>query len=613
MRLSFVLLLMFAPAAAFAQRQSVDYDISFPNAAQHEALVTAVFHGVPANSVLHVRMAESSPGRYAMSVFAKNVYDVAAFNGKGKAITLIHPDPHGWDVSGHDGTVRLAYKVWGDRTDGTYLSIDHSHAHLNIPATFAFARGMDAAPIKLTVHPAAGWRVATQLVPTADPNVFTAPNFQWFMDSPTEVGPVTIRSWTETHEGKPVTWRLAVHHLGTDAQVDSFTTMVRSVVDEEIAMWGEPAGYDFGNYTFLIDYLPWANGDGMEHRNSTVISSRNPISDRAHQLSALGTVSHEFFHSWNMERLRSKGIEPFDFEREDMSEDLWFGEGFTNYYGPLMIRRAGLYDNDAFLRNMGGAVVSTINSTARQHNSPVGMSTQAPFFDGATYLDPTAQAVTFLSYYTWGSVVAMGLDLTLRSQFGLSLDDYMRALWRDYGQHQSAALAPEKPYTRADLRSELAKLTRDSAFANDYFRRYVDGREVPDFAKLLPNAGFLLQVDSVATPWLGASLDNDTASVFVNWSAEGSSMYNAGMASGDIIYAVDGIPAPSIDSLMSIMSHHKVGDVVKLDVTQRTVRRTVPMTLVGRKNMRVMTFEAAGKPIDDKIRAFRKSWLESHR
>ena len=389
--------------------------------------------------------------------------------------------------------------------------------------------------------------------------------------------------------------------------------MVRAVVDESIAVWGDPAGYDHGTYTFIADYVPWANGDGMEHRNSTIITGRTQLSDRASRLGNLGTLSHEFFHSWNMERLRSKGIEPFAFDREDMSSDLWFGEGFTSYYGPLIIRRAGLYSDEEYARTIGNAIISTINSPARRHGSAIDMSRQAPFFDGGTWLDPTNRQHTFISYYTWGSVIALGLDLTLRERFGITLDDYMRALWRDFGSRQSAAFVPLRPYTTSDLQSVLAAITHDSGFAADYFRRYVEGREVPDFAKLLAPAGMLLSTDSVESPFLGASMDNDSGKVFVNWSAEGGSMFDAGIASGDIVYSVDGAPAMSIDSLNAIISRHRVGDVVKVDVEQRQVRRTVPMTIRGRKNIKLTTFEAAALPVTESIRKFRSGWLDSRR
>jgi predicted metalloprotease with PDZ domain len=189
----------------------------------------------------------------------------------------------------------------------------------------------------------------------------------------------------------------------------------------------------------------------------------------------------------------------------------------------------------------------------------------------------------------------------------------MRALWRDFGSRQSASFAPLKPYTIRDLENELALLTKDPAFARDFFRRYVEGREVPDFATLLKPAGLVLQTDSVERPYLGASLDNDTAAVFVNWSQEGGSMFAAGIASGDMVYSVDGVPAVSIDSLNAIISGHKPGDVVQLEVKQREVRRTVPMKLIGRKSMRITTFETAGMTLTDSMRAFRNSWLGSQR
>lgn len=557
-------------------------------------------------------MSRSSPGRYAESPFSKNVYDVTATDGHGRAVGVARPDAYGWDMTGHDGTVRISYTVWGDRIDGTYLSIDHSHAHMNMPATFMWAREMVLAPIRLSIHAPSGWRAATQLQPTADSTVFTAPNLQWFMDSPTEVGPVTWRTWTASYGGKASTWRLAVHHLGTDAQVDTFATMARRVVAEEVAMWGKPAGYDFGTYTFIGDYVPWGTSDGMEHRNSTFLSGRRGLDTRATRMAKLESLAHEFFHSWNMERLRSKQIEPFDLNRPNMSDGLWFGEGFTNYYGLLLLRRAGFYTDSEYLGQLGGEIAGAINSPARHHGSAADMSRQAVFFDGGSFLDGSNSPNIFLSYYTWGLVIAAGLDLTLRERFNTSLDEYMRALWRDYGQYQSKALAPERPYTVADLRNELGKLIRDPAFANDFFRRYVNGREVPDFATLVSPAGLVFAEDSVINPSLGASMDNDAKGVFINWASESGSAYAAGLSSGDIVVSFDGEPTTSMDVLNGIIAKHRVGDVVKLEVLQKgNLRRTGSMTLNGVPTFKLETFESAGLPVTDAIRAFRTSWLGS--
>ena len=600
------------PTVAKAQQRRIDYEVSFPNRAQHEARVTAIFHGVPVGSALEARMAKSSPGRYAITSFAKNVYDVVATDGRGRALAITRPDLHGWDVKGHDGTVKLSYTVWGDRADGTYLQIDHSHAHMNIPATFMFAHGMTNVPISLKINAPPGWQVGTQLVPTSNPFMFTAPNMQWFMDSPTEVSPLMWSKWDETRGGRKYTWRIAMHHLGTQAQLDAFAPMLRRVVDEQIAIFGEPARYDLGRYTFLVDYLPWVQGDAMEHRNSTfVTSSRNNISDSARRVTALESNAHEFVHSWNMERIRSKGIEPFDFERENMSRDLWLGEGFTNYLEPLSIRRAGFYTDEQFINNMGGELIGTINAPGRNHRSAVEMSMLAPFVDGSAFRDPMNTQGTFISYYTWGSIIALSLDLILRTRFTLTLDDYMKALWTDFGVKQNAAWAPERPYVTSDLRAELGKLTKDTAFANDFFRRYVEGREVPDLAPMLARAGFRLAADSVVKPWIGASMDNDSNYVFINWSAEGSSAYQAGLSSGDLVYAIDGKRVNSMDSLSAIINRHNVGDVVQLDVNQREQRRTIPMKLVGRPKLTITTYEKAGLPVTPEIRGFREWWLGS--
>lgn len=235
---------------------------------------------------------------------------------------------------------------------------------------------------------------------------------------------------------------------------------------------------------------------------------------------------------------------------------------------------------------------------------------QAPFVDAATSIDPVNRMNTFISYYTWGQAIGLALDLTLRTRYQLTIEDYLRALWRDFGRHQTRAFAPARPYTMRDLRVTLGAVTKDQAFADDFFRRYVEGREVANYAALLAPAGVLVATDSMR-PWLGASLDDDTTRVFVNWSAEGGSAYSAGIASGDLIYALAGEPTRSIAALSAALARRRLGEVVQVDVEQRGVRRTIPMTIRGRSAMRVETYEAAGRPVTAEIRAFRERWLGS--
>ncbi|HJP85863.1 MAG TPA: hypothetical protein VJ852_07740 [Gemmatimonadaceae bacterium] len=597
---------------AHAQQKRVEYDISFPDPAQHEARVIATFAGVTPGRALNVRMSRSSPGRYAETFFAKNVYDVSATDGHGNAIAVTRRDTDSWDVVSDDGTVRVSYNVWGDRTDGTYLSIDHFHAHMNMPATFMWASDFERAPIRLAIHAPAGWRIATQLRPTGDSAVFTAPSLQYFMDSPTEVGPVSWRTWTASYGGKPSTWRLAVHFLGNQAQLDTFATMAQRIVAEEVAMWGEPAGYDYGTYTFIADYLPWGNSDGMEHRNSTIMTGRMQLDTRETVIAKLETVSHEFFHSWNMERLRSRQIEPFDFARANMSDALWFGEGFTQYYGELFMRRAGLYSDSEYVAQLGNEIAGAINSPARAHGSPMHMSRLAVFFDGGTYADPTNASNVFLSYYTWGDVIAAALDLILRERYQSSLDDFMRLLWVDYGRHQSLTFEPERPYTVADLRNELGKLTRDPAFANDFFHRYIEGNEIPDFASLVTAAGLVFAADSVIAPALRIAADSVGNGVLVLRAAQNGSAYAAGWSNGDIVVSLDGEAVRSPAALNAIVAKHRVGDVVAYEILQKgRLPFKGSITLKGIPTFQLKTLESVGKSPTAAMVAFRRSWLGS--
>ncbi|MHB8840127.1 MAG: M61 family metallopeptidase, partial [Gemmatimonadaceae bacterium] len=250
---------LLAPALLAAQRREpVRYDISFPNAVHHEAAVTAEFGGVPAGT-LTLRMSRSSPGRYALHEFAKNVYGVRVTDGTGKPLRVSQPTPHQWNVTTAGGTVRVSYTLFGDRVDGTYAGISPSHAHLNMPTAFMWARGLETRPIRITFHPLPGWRVATQLAPTTDSLTFTAPHLQYFMDSPTMLGPLVFRSWTATSQGRTAQFRIALDHQGTAAQADTFAAGAQRIVREAEGVWGKLPAYDFGQYTFLAAYLPWAS------------------------------------------------------------------------------------------------------------------------------------------------------------------------------------------------------------------------------------------------------------------------------------------------------------------------------------------------------------------
>jgi len=603
--------LLFLAAPALAQ-QPVRYELSFPNAVHHEAEIAVTFPDLPPTP-LEVRMSRSSPGRYALHEFGKNVYAVKAFDGQGRPLEVRRPDPYGWTIAGHDGTVRITYTLFGDHGDGTYVGIDATHAHLNAPATLVWARGLEDRPaeVKFNVPEGSGWKVATQLAPTADPAVFTAPNLQYLLDSPIELSDFALREWTVESNGKSYTIRLAVHHWETDAEVDAYTELAKKVVAEQIAIFGELPNFDYGTYTFLADYHPYAPGDGMEHRNSTVLTSTRPLSTQ--MIANLGTLSHEFIHVWNVERIRPASLEPFDFERANMSEALWLAEGFTSYYTPLAIHRAGITSLDDYAAGIGRTLDAVINSPGRQLHNALEMSMQAPYVDAATSVDRHNRANTFISYYTWGAALGLGLDLTIRTTFpGVTLDDFMREMWRVHGRPEKD-FAPTNPYTMEDVVAALGRVTRDQGFAEEFYRRYVAGHDVVDYEKLLGHAGLLLRRANPGRASLGRVQlrFEKNGAVLTAGTLKGSPLYLAGLSRGDRITSIDGRQVTSAAELDAILAARAPGDRVTIDFEQRGRSRTATVTLAEDDHLEVVTYERAGREVTPEIRRFREEWLGS--
>jgi predicted metalloprotease with PDZ domain len=596
-----IALFVFATVHLIAQ-PTVQYELSFPNAVHHEAEVEAVFHGLSA-SPLQVVMSRSSPGRYAVHEFAKNIYSVRASDGAGHDLRLLHVDPSTWRIEGHNGTVRFHYTLFGDRVDGTYAAIDETHAHLNMPATLVWAKGLEKAPVRVHFNlPASSkWTVATQLVPRQDGTWF-AHDLDRLMDSPVELSAHDLPEW-KVDKAK---FRVALHHTGTSAEANRFARLCEAIVLEEGGVFGELAPYDDGTYTFLLDVLPYASFDGMEHRNSTVITG---IGDVLHGRGEgmIGAAAHEFFHSWNVKRMRPKTLEPFDYERADMSGELWFAEGFTNYYGPLALKRSGINNLQQFTNSMGTALNTVLTSPGRQVRSAVDMSRMAPFVDAATSIDERNFSNTYISYYTYGQALAFGLDLTIRARFpGKSLDDWMRMVWR---KHPDV----EHPYTLADLESALAETTGDSAFARQFFEQHVAGKEPVDYQNAVTPAGLILRKAHAGKAWWGKEQVSFSSSgaELKSETIKGSPLYTAGLGRGDRILAVNGSAVTAETTLEKLLGKAKPGDELALDVQTRAGRTDRRITLVEDPQLELVTVEEAGQAVTPAIKAFREAWLGS--
>lgn len=613
---AFVVLLFAVHASAQAP---IEYRLSFADAVHHVMQVEVTFPNVPAGP-LQVRMSRSSTGRYAPFDFAKNVFEERFTDGSGKPLTPTRPNPFEWDVAGHNGTVKITYKLFGDRADGTFTGIDTTHAHMMFPATLMWARGMTSRPSRLTfvIPEGSNWKVATQLYPTSDPAVYTAPNLQYLFDSPTELSNFSMRTFTVpamTPGGKSQTFRVEMHHQGTDAELDSFVTGLEKIVREEQAVFGELPEYEPGHYTFLFDLLPWDDGDGMEHRNSTSISGRATLA--ANAKGVLGTAAHEFFHCWNVKRIRPATLEPFNFEDANISGELWLAEGFTNYYGHLSMIRSGV-EEDA-LASVGRWMFSLnglLFSPGTKIRSAVEMSRLAPFVDGARSVDPAYWENIEYSYYPFGDMIALGLDLTLRSRSDskITLDDFMKAMWRVHGKPGGPAPGlVAHPYTLADVRARLGEVSGDKAFADDFFRRYIEGTERIDYAPLLLRAGFILRKQNAGHPTIGSiRVDKrGTAMRVIAPTLIGSPAYAAGLDLDDELISIAGTAINGQDDIGKAIADKKPGDAVELVFKRRGQELRANATLAEDPRLEIVAVEKTGGTLTDEQKRFRDAWLQS--
>ncbi len=614
-RLSLLVLLASAMASAAAAQSPVAYRLSFPEPEHRWMQVDLTLADVPAGP-LELHMSRSSPGRYALHEFAKNVFDVMITDTAGTPLEVTRPDLHQWRVTRHDRSVRVRYRVFGDRIDGTYLSVDSTHAHINMPSALMWARGFEDRPASVRFEPPAGatWRVATQLFPGRDALTFTAPNLQYLMDSPSEFGSFSLRTFTVGEGTRTSTFRIAAHHDGTDSELDAFTRDVEKVVREARGVYGELAPFENGTYTFIADYLPWASGDGMEHRNSTIMTSATSL--RTNREGLLGTVSHEFFHSWNVERIRPKSLEPFNFSEASSSSELWLAEGFTSYYGPLVLKRSGLISMAAFTGEIGETIDAVMNSPARRIRTAEEMSAFAPFKDAAVSIDATNFDNTFLSYYTWGGAIGLGLDLTLRDRTDgrVTLDHFMRALWERHGKPGGHILGyVDRPYTVADLKSALADVSGDKAFADDFFARFIQGHEVVDYRRLLARAGFVLRQAKRGQASAGRLTLQDLGGKVrvVALVPPDSPAYAAGLERDDVVVSVGGVPVSRRSDVEVALRSRRPGESVPLVFERRGRRVMAAMRLVDDPQQEVVTAEDAGQALTAAQKSFRDAWLRS--
>ena len=482
-----------------AAHRRIAYTISAPRPETHLFGVKVEVETSRPEEFVEFQMPKWSPGRYGVFDFAKNVQEFrasgecdASVRCDAASVPVTRVDTQTWRVHAQGlRKVLVSYKVFGNDLSGTFSQLDSRHANFNGASVFMYVAGHKQDPVTLSVEAPASWRVVNGYTARPDQREFQFPNYDVMIDAPTEVS----RGWTadEFRVGGKL-YRVVVHSFGPEGgKRAALARDLERVVRAQTAMFG--GAPEFDSYTFLIHFDPTApRGDGMEHLTSTQIVVTRALADAGAYEDALGTASHEFFHVWNVKRLRPAGLGPWDFTRPVQTRGLWIAEGFTNYYGALMLRRAGLRTERETLDDYAATISAVESAPGSRLMSAEESSLLASFLDRATHEQRTNLANTSVSYYSKGEVLGLTLDLLIRGRTRgrVSLDDVMRRAYEEFYLR-----APKDSYYlrgRAYTNEEFMRLASEVAGfdLSDFYRRHVRGTEPPPYEEAFTYVGLRL-------------------------------------------------------------------------------------------------------------------------
>ncbi len=530
------------------------------------------------------------PGSYMIREFARNIIRIEAVCG-GRRLELTKLDKQSWQCPPCDGPLTLRYQVyaWDLSVRGAHL--DRQHGFFNGTSLFLLPAGHESARCIVDIRPPrgevrGGWRLATTL-PRKDAALrefgsYQARNYEELIDHPVEMGDFLLA----TFEAGGVPHDIVITGRQR-ADMERLCRDLRPICEQHIALFGELPPME--RYMFMV----MVTGDGyggLEHRSSTaLLCSRGDLPGHGTEKIGegyrrfLGLCSHEYFHLWNVKRIRPAAFSPCDLGRENYTRQLWAFEGITSYYDDLAMCRSGVITRQEYLELLGQTITRLLSGSGRFRQSLAESS-----FDAWTrfYLQDENSPNTIVSYYTKGALVALALDLTMRlsSDGRCSLDDLMRALWQRWGNAPRGV--PEGAIE--ELAGEIAGV--DLA---EFFSRFLYGFEDPPLEQLLPRFGVEFNLrppesadDKGGTPPgsdhpradLGARFSNREGAVRITTVFDQGAARLAGLASGDLLCAIDNLRVtPS--NLEQLLASYRPGERVTIHAFRNDELLELELTL----------------------------------
>lgn len=514
------------------------------------------------------------PGSYMIREFARNIVRIRA-ECKGRQVALDKLDKHTWQAAPCEGRITLTYEVYAWDLSVRAAHLDQTHGFFNGSSVFLSVHGQEKLPHVVDIRRPddamyKSWRVATALPELKAKRygfgTYVAADYDELIDHPVEMGTFELA----TFKAHGVSHDIVVTGRVPNLDMSRLSADLKKVCEAQIALF-EPKTKRAPMKRYV--FMTMAVGDGyggLEHRASTaLICSRSDLPVRGKKEATdgyrtyLGLCSHEYFHTWNVKRIKPAVFAPYDLRTEGYTTLLWLFEGFTSYYDDLMLVRSGLIDEKQYFKTIAKTISGVLRGSGRTKQSVAESS-----FDAWVkyYRQDENAPNAIVSYYTKGSLVGLALDLTIREQTKgrKSLDDVMRALWERYGREFHAH---GEGVTEADAEALFDEVT--GLKLKRFFDRYVRGTEDLPLEKLLAVFGVDFKDERKDTkPSLGvrsAREGNDCK--LANVYEEGAA-HRAGLSAGDLLVAIDGLRVTAAN-LESLLSRYRAGDTVSLHAFRR--------------------------------------------
>jgi predicted metalloprotease with PDZ domain len=515
------------------------------------------------SEILDLKMPVWTPGSYLVREYERNLQDFTAFANTEHLLWRKVSKNH-WQVEKGDiSQVTISYRIFANELSVRTNHLDATHGYFNGAALFFRIPNWEHLPLKITVippHPQ--WQITTALPTVSETkNTFLAADFDTLVDSPFEIGCHQLYKFEvldKPHE-------LAIWGKG-NFQPQTMINDFQKIIEVEAQMFG---GLPYDRYVFLLHLFQQAFG-GLEHKNScSLIYQRFGFQTPDKYEPFLQLVAHEFFHLWNVKRIRPQGLEIFDYDQENYTPSLWFCEGTTSYYDLIIPLRAGIYNTQTYLNYLSKEITRYLMTPGRKVQ-PLSESS----FDAwiKLYRPDANSGNSQISYYLKGEMVSLLLDLLIRvhHENKRSLDDVMRQMWQQFGK-------AEIGYTPEQLEEVIESVA--GMDLGDFFKRYLHGLEDLPFNQYLQYFGLQLVEEKNEAPYLGVRINSENGREIIKFVEADSPAQKAGIDAGDELLAIDGIKVGN--QLNERLKDYQANDLIQVTVFHQDELRTYSITLAA--------------------------------